>query len=92
MYENILSTPFMVGYLLYLAVILFLLVCYRRRLPTALFHMLIFTETVCGLIVVMEAAMNTTSFLATTYFLPLLVVLYMLHANAYEIVRLRGFI
>ncbi|MCQ5273409.1 hypothetical protein NE578_10300, partial [Schaalia odontolytica] len=53
-YENILSTPFMVGYLLYLAVILFLLVCYRRRLPTALFHMLIFTETVCGLIVVME--------------------------------------
>ena len=83
-YENILSTPFMVGYLLYLAVILFLLVCYRRRLPTALFHMLIFTETVCGLIVVMEAAMNTTSFLATTYFLPLLVVLYMLHANAYD--------
>ena len=83
-YENILSTPFMVGYLLYLAVILFLLVRYRRRLPTALFHMLIFTETVCGLIVVMEAAMNTTSFLATTYFLPLLVVLYMLHANAYD--------
>ena len=83
-YENILSTPFMVVYLLYLAVILFLLVCYRRRLPTALFHMLIFTETVCGLIVVMEAAMNTTSFLATTYFLPLLVVLYMLHANAYD--------
>ena len=74
----------MVGYLLYLAVILFLLVRYRRRLPTALFHMLIFTETVCGLIVVMEAAMNTTSFLATTYFLPLLVVLYMLHANAYD--------
>lgn len=83
-YENILSTPFMVGYLLYLAVILFLLVRYRRRLPTALFHMLIFTEAVCGLIVVMEAAMNTTSFLATTYFLPLLVVLYMLHANAYD--------
>lgn len=83
-YENILSTPFMVGYLLYLAMILFLLVCYRRRLPTALFHMLIFTEAVCGLIVVMEAAMNTTSFLATTYFLPLLVVLYMLHANAYD--------
>ena len=56
----------MVGYLLYLAVILLLLVRYRRRLPTALIHMLIFTETVCGLNVVMEAAMNTTSFLATT--------------------------
>lgn len=83
-YENVLLTPFMAGYLLYLAVILFLLVHYRRRLPTALLHMLLFTEAVCAVVVVLEAAMNTTSFLATTYFLPLLVVLYMLHANAYD--------
>ena len=82
--ESLLLTPFMAGYLLYLAVILFLLVHYRRRLPTALLHMLLFTEAVCAVIVVLEATMNTSSFLATTYFLPLLVVLYMLHANAYD--------
>ncbi len=83
-HENLLLTPFMAGYLLYLAVILFLLVHYRRRLPTALFHMLLLTEAVCAVVVVLEAALNTTSYLATTYFLPLLVVLYMLHANAYD--------
>lgn len=83
-YEKMLLTPFMMGYLLYLAFILFLLIRYKRRLPTELFHMLLFTEAVCAGIVVLETSMNTTSFLATTYFLPLLVVLYMLHANAYD--------
>lgn len=83
-YEKMLLTPFMTGYLLYLAFILFLLIRYKRRLPTELFHMLLFTEAVCAGIVVLETSMNTTSFLATTYFLPLLVVLYMLHANAYD--------
>lgn len=83
-YERVLFTPFMAGYLSYLVLILFLLVHYRRRLPTALFHMLLITEAVCAVIVVLESAWNTTSFLATTYFLPLLVVLYMLHANAYD--------
>lgn len=83
-YENMLLTPFMMGYLLYLAFILFLLIRYKRRLPTELFHMLLFTEALCAGIVVLETSMNTTSFLATTYFLPLLVVLYMLHANAYD--------
>ena len=83
-YEQVLLTPFMLGYLLYLSLILFLMIHYRRRLPTALYHMLLFTEAVCAAIVVMEATFNTTSFLATTYFLPLLVVLYMLHANAYD--------
>lgn len=83
-YEKMLLTPFMTGYLLYLAFILFLLIRYKRRLPTELLHMLLFTEAVCAGIVVLETSMNTTSFLATTYFLPLLVVLYMLHANAYD--------
>lgn len=83
-YESMLLTPFMMGYLLYLAFILFLLIRYKRRLPTELFHMLLFTEALCAGIVVLETSMNTTSFLATTYFLPLLVVLYMLHANAYD--------
>ena len=83
-YEIVLLTPFMAGYLLYLAVILFLLVHYRRRLPASLLHILLLTEAVCAVIVVMEAAINTTSLLAATYFLPLLVVLYMLHANAYD--------
>lgn len=83
-YEKMLLTPFMTGYLLYLAFILFLLIRYKRRLPTELLHMLLFTEAVCTGIVVLETSMNTTSFLATTYFLPLLVVLYMLHANAYD--------
>lgn len=83
-YERILFTPFMAGYLLYLAFILFLLIHYRRRLPTALYHMLLLTEAVCAVIVVFESAMNTTSFLATTYFFPLLVVLYMIHANTYD--------
>jgi len=83
-YEIVLLTPFMAGYLLYLAVILFLLVHYRRRLPASLLYILLLTEAVCAVIVVMEAAINTTSLLAATYFLPLLVVLYMLHANAYD--------
>lgn len=83
-YEIVLLTPFMAGYLLYLAVILFLLVHYRRRLPASLLHILLLTEAVCAVIVVMEAAINTTSLLAATFFLPLLVVLYMLHANAYD--------
>ena len=83
-YEIVLLTPFMAGYLLYLAVILFLLVHYRRRLPASLLHILLLTEAVCAVIVVIEAAINTTSLLAATYFLPLLVVLYMLHANAYD--------
>lgn len=83
-YEIVLLTPFMAGYLLYLAVILFLLVHYRRRLPASLLHILLLTEAVCAVIVVMEDAINTTSLLAATFFLPLLVVLYMLHANAYD--------
>lgn len=83
--DHVVLKPFSIGYLLCIAVVFFLVFYYRKRIPTQLYHMLLLTFTFSMFLVLAGNNHGHNPFLTLSFLMPILVVLYMLHANAYSV-------
>lgn len=83
--RNMIVNPFNVSYILFMIVLLVIMLRYRRRIPEKLLKVLLVTEFICVAIVVTASCYGHTSFTATTALLPILDILYMVHANVYSL-------
>lgn len=77
--------PFNVAYVLYMAILLMIIVAYYNYLPVKLANVLLFTEAMCIYIATSENLRGHNSYLALTFLLPILVILYMVHAHSYSL-------
>ncbi len=74
-----------IAYGIYMAFIFFLLLYYHKRIPTSLFHMLVIVQFICVFLVCAENYFGSNTFLAITFLLPIMVILYMVHGSSYSI-------
>ena len=78
-HDNLYLKPFTIAYGIYMAFIFFLLLYYHKRIPTSLFHMLVIVQFICVFLVCAENYFGSNTFLAITFLLPIMVILYMVH-------------
>lgn len=84
-HDNLYLKPFTIAYGIYMAFIFFLLLYYHKRIPTSLFHMLVIVQFICVFLVCAENYFGSNTFLAITFLLPIMVILYMVHGSSYSI-------
>lgn len=84
-HDNLYLKPFTIAYGIYMAFIFFLLLYYHKRIPTSLFHMLVIVQFICVFLVCAENYFGSNTFLAITFLLPIIVILYMVHGSSYSI-------
>ena len=84
-HDNLYLKPFTIAYGIYMAFIFFLLLYYHKRIPTSLFHMLVIVQFICVFLVCAENHFGSNTFLAITFLLPIIVILYMVHGSSYSI-------
>ena len=84
-HDNLYLKPFTIAYGIYMAFIFFLLLYYHKRIPTSLFHMLVIVQFICVFLVCAENHFGSNTFLAITFLLPIMVILYMVHGSSYSI-------
>lgn len=77
--------PFNIAYSIYMVVLLVIIIGYYKYLPVKLANVLLFTEAMCLYIAVSENIHGHNSYLALTFLLPILVILYMVHAHSYSL-------
>lgn len=77
--------PFNIAYFIYMAVLLVIIIGYYKYLPIKLANVLLFTEAMCIYIAVSENIHGHNSYLALTLLMPILVILYMVHAHSYSL-------
>lgn len=77
--------PFNIAYFIYMAVLLIIIIGYYKYLPIKLANVLLFTEAMCIYIAVSENIHGHNSYLALTFLMPILVILYMVHAHSYSL-------
>ena len=84
-HDNLYLKPFTIAYGIYMVFIFFLLLYYHKRIPTSLFHMLVIVQFICVFLVCAENYFGSNTFLAITFLLPIMVILYMVHGSSYSI-------
>lgn len=83
--DHIVLKPFSIGYLVCIGLILFIVLYYRKRIPYPLLRMLLTAFALSMILVLAGNSHGHNPFLTLSFLLPLLVVLYMVHANAYSL-------
>ncbi|MBR1740766.1 MAG: EAL domain-containing protein, partial [Lachnospiraceae bacterium] len=73
------------GYLFFMGIIIFLLLCYRNRMFRQIIYGILGTFAVSILILSVQGRHHQTSFTTVTFLFPMLALLYMIHANPYDI-------
>lgn len=78
-------TPFSLGYLFYSAIVLYLMIRYRRRLITKMFNCLFAVATLSFVMMGLQLIWNQTSFTTITFVFPIIAILFLFHYNAFDV-------
>lgn len=76
---------FLIPNILFMALMLWLLIRYRKRLIRQIFWSLIGTDLICVAIVAIQEYFGQTSYTGVAHFLPFLSILYLFHSNPFDI-------
>lgn len=86
-YEPQYLKVFYIAYILQMIIIGSTLLVYRKRIIRKIVRVLIITEAMCIVVVGLQALTNSSSLMAMTFSLPILVVLFELHSSPYNLVN-----